>query len=169
MALAIVYSRAMLGMNAPLVTVETYLSFGMPGFSIVGLPEMVVRESRDRVRSALLNARFLFPDKRITVNLAPADLPKQGSRFDLPIAIGILAASGQLPDTDLAAYEFTGELALSGELRTIQGILPFALKTRQAERHLILPIQNRDEASLVNGLMVYGANHLLDVCAHFKQ
>lgn len=166
--LAVVYSRAMMGIQAPLVTVEAHLSFGLPGFSIVGLPETVVRESRDRVRSALLNSNFSFPDKRITVNLGPADLPKEGSRFDLPIAIGILAASGQIPATSLAEYEFTGELALSGELRPVQGVLPFAIKTRHAERQLLLPTANAEEAILAGDITVYPAQHLLDVCAHLR-
>ncbi|NNM58323.1 MAG: YifB family Mg chelatase-like AAA ATPase [Legionellales bacterium] len=164
--LAVIYSRAMIGMQAPLVTVETHLSFGMPQFSIVGMPETTVRESRDRVRSALLNANYSFPDKRITVNLAPADLPKEGSRFDLPIALGILAASGQIPLEVLAGYEVTGELALSGELRPVQGILPFAIKTRQAGKQFILPEANAEEAKLAGDITVYPAKHLLDVCAH---
>src|SRR3990167_7916969 len=115
MTLAIIYSRANAGMGAPLVTVETHISPGVPGFHIVGLPETAVKESKDRVRSALLNTRFDFPIRRITVNLAPADLPKEGGRFDLPIALGILAASAQIPRAKLADYEFIGELALSGE------------------------------------------------------
>lgn len=166
--LAVVYSRAMLGMQAPLVTVETHLSFGMPNFLIVGMPATAVRESRDRVRSALLNSNFQYPDKRITVNLAPADLPKEGSRFDLPIALGILAASGQIPPEALANYEFTGELALTGELRAVQGVLPFAIKTKQAGRQLFLPIDNAEEASLTGDLVIYPAKHLLDVCAHLR-
>lgn len=164
--LAVIYSRAMIGMQAPLVTVETHLSLGMPKFSIVGMPETAVQESRDRVRSALLNSNFNFPDKRITVNLAPADLPKVGSRFDLPIALGILAASGQIPLAVLANYEMTGELALSGELRPVQGILPFAIKTRQAGRQLLVPEANAEEAVLAGDITVYPAKHLLDVCAH---
>src|SRR5262249_5032423 len=114
MSLAIVYSRASSGISAPLVTVETHLSYGMVGFHIVGLPETAVKESRHRVRSALMNMHFEFPLKRITVNLAPADLPKEGGRFDLPIALGILAASQQIPTESLKEYEFSGELALSG-------------------------------------------------------
>ncbi|MGB5539440.1 MAG: magnesium chelatase domain-containing protein, partial [Gammaproteobacteria bacterium] len=117
MSLAVVYSRARLGMDAPLVTVEVHLSNGLPSLSIVGLPETAVKESKDRVRGALLNACFEFPARRITINLAPADLPKEGGRFDLPIALGILAASGQIPRDELDRYEFAGELALSGELR----------------------------------------------------
>ena len=117
MSLAVIYSRAQDGISAPLVTVEVHLANGLPGLSIVGLPETTVKESKDRVRAALLNARFEFPMRRITVNLAPADLPKEGGRFDLPIALGILAASGQIPADRLHQYEFIGELALTGELR----------------------------------------------------
>ena len=119
MSLAIVYSRAKLGVSAPLVTVEVHLSNGLPSLSIVGLPETAVNESKDRVRSAILNSHLVFPARRITVNLAPADLPKEGGRYDLAIALGILAASGQIPKESLAEYEFLGELALSGELRPI--------------------------------------------------
>ncbi len=166
MSLAIVHSRASNGIQAPAVTVEAHISNGLPGFSIVGLPETVVKESRDRVRSALLNAHFDFPARRITVNLAPADLPKDGGRFDLPIALGILAASGQLPINQLYPYEFAGELALSGDLRPIHGTLPFALATRDAKRQLILPTENAQEASLPKQLCVLPAAHLLEVCGH---
>lgn len=168
MALAIIYSRASSGISAPLVTVETHLSPGMAGFFIVGLPEAAVKESRDRVRSALLNTHFEFPSRRITVNLAPADLPKEGGRFDLPIALGILAASGQLPRHILSEYEFTGELALSGELRPVRGVLPIVLGAKQAGRHLIVPHQNGVEAALVQEAHVLSAKHLLEVCAHLK-
>ncbi len=168
MALAIVYSRASSGIMAPLVTVETHLSFGMAGFFIVGLPEKAVKESRDRVRSALMNTHFEFPSRRITVNLAPADLPKEGGRFDLPIALGILAASGQLPRPIFSDYEFTGELALSGELRPIRGVLPVALGAQRANRKLIVPYQNADEAALTHQGHVLSAKHLLEVCAHLK-
>src|SRR5512132_4700949 len=123
MALAVLYSRALSGMHAPPVTVEAHLANGLPSFTIVGLPEAEVREARDRVRAALQNARFEFPARRITVNLAPADLPKESGRFDLPIALGILAASGQIPGEQLDAYEFAGELALTGELRPVRGAL----------------------------------------------
>lgn len=166
MSLAVVYSRANAGIQALPVTVETHLSNGLPGLSIVGLPETVVRESKDRVRSALLNTHFEYPIRRITINLAPADLPKEGSRFDLPIALGILAASGQLPVEILKDYEFAGELALTGELRPIQGALPLALGARHANRHLVVPIENAEEASLVKGVNVLPAKHLLEVCAH---
>ncbi len=168
MALAIVYSRASSGITSPLVTVEVHLSNGMAGFNIVGLPEAAVKESRDRVRSALVNTQFEFPIRHITVNLAPADLPKEGGRFDLPIALGILAASGQIPVDVLAAYEFTGELALSGELRPVRGVLPVALGAYQAGRCLIVPVQNANEAALVREAAVLAAPHLLDVCAHLK-
>ena len=168
MSLAILYCRAQTGVKAPLVTVEVHLANGLPGLSIVGLPEMAVRESKDRVRGALLNSHFEFPARRITVNLAPADLPKEGGRFDLPIALGILAASGQLPKEVLSPYEFAGELALSGELRMVKGILPAALAARQAQRKLILPRDNAAEAALVEELDCYAAGHLLEVCAHLN-
>lgn len=168
MPLAIIYSRASSGISAPLVTVETHISPGMAGFCIVGLPEAEVKESRDRVRSALLNAHFEFPGRRITVNLAPADLPKEGGRFDLPIALGILAATNQLPSEKLAEYEFTGELALSGELRLSRGVLPMALAAYQANRTLIVPEQNAKEAAMIPHAEVYSAKHLLEVCAHLR-
>jgi len=168
MSLAIVYSRAQVGVEAPLVTVEVHLSNGLPGLSIVGLPEAAVKESKDRVRGALLNANFDFPARRITINLAPADLPKDGGRFDLPIALGILAASGQIPSEILSKYEFLGELALGGELRHIRGVLPAAIQTRQAGRQLVIPKQNAHEASLVDGFDIYAPEHLLDICAHLN-
>ncbi len=166
MSLAVVYSRAAAGVKAPLVTVEVHLSNGLPSLSIVGLPETAVKESKDRVRGALLNAHFEFPARRITVNLAPADLPKEGGRFDLPIALGILAASGQLPGAGLHRFEFAGELALSGELRPIKGALPVALQAREAKRTLVVPRDNADEAALVSGVEVLAAGHLLEVCDH---
>ncbi len=168
MSLSIIYSRASSGITAPLVTVETHLSFGMNAFLIVGLPEAAVKESRDRVRSALINTQFEFPDRRITINLAPADLPKEGSRFDLPIALGILAASGQIPAEILTDYEFTGELALSGELRPVRGVLPVVLSSWQSGRKLIVPYQNAEEAALVQPAKVLSAKHLLEVCAHLR-
>ncbi len=168
MTLAIVYSRASSGIAAPLVTVEVHLSKGLPKFNIVGLPETAVQESKERVRSALLNTCFEFPGRRITVNLAPADLPKEGGRFDLPIALGILGATRQIPKNKFAEYEFTGELALSGELRPVRGILPIVLSTIQAKRSLIVPQANADEAGLVESTQVFSANHLLEVCAHLK-
>lgn len=166
MPLATVYSRALMGVQAPLITIEADLSFGLPSLSIVGLPETVVKESRDRVRSALLNTAFDFPISKITINLAPADLPKEGCRFDLPIALSILAASGQIPSEILREYEFAGELALSGELRPISGILPFAIHTKRAHHKLIIPAENADEAALVQNIKVIPATHIIEVCAH---
>jgi len=169
MSLAVVYSRAQTGVDSPLVTVEVHLSNGLPSLSIVGLPETAVKESKDRVRGAILTSRFEFPARRITVNLAPADLPKEGGRFDLPIAMGILAATGQIPKEQLSQYEFIGELALSGELRSVKGVLPAAMQARDANRSLFVATDNADEAGLVNGVDVYGAAHLLDVCAHINK
>jgi magnesium chelatase family protein len=170
MTLAIVYSRATVGIRAPLITVETHLSKGLPRFNIVGLPETVVKESKDRVRSALLNSQFKFPRGRITINLAPADLPKEDSRFDLPIALGILAASKQIPQDKIAAHEFIGELALSGELRAVYGVLPVVLGVKDAKRTLIVPLANADEAAFIQGkeAHVFSAKHLLDVCAYLQ-
>jgi len=166
MGLAVLYSRALTGMEAPLVTVEVHLSNGLPSFNLVGLPEVEVKESKDRVRSALLNAQFEFPARRITVNLAPADLPKESGRFDLPIALGILAASGQIPTNDLARYEFAGELALTGALRPIRGALAMTCKASQDGRAFILPAENAAEAALVEEAKIYPASSLLEVCAH---
>ncbi|MDE2427502.1 MAG: YifB family Mg chelatase-like AAA ATPase [Burkholderiales bacterium] len=173
MALAVLKSRALNGMDAPQVTVEVHLANGLPAFTIVGLPETEVKESKDRVRAALQNARFDFPAQRITVNLAPADLPKESGRFDLPIALGILAASGQIPADMLAQYEFAGELSLSGELRPIRGALAmtFAIcKSHQdgtQQPAFILPRANAAEAALVTEAAIYPADSLLQVCAHF--
>lgn len=169
MSLAITYSRACVGIQAPIVTVETHISNGLPRFNIVGLPEAVVKESKERVRGALMTCLFKFPSRRITVNLAPADLPKEGGRFDLPIALGILAATKQIPSNCFDQYEFAGELALSGELRPIKGILPFALQTLQSGRILIAPRPNADEASLAENINILPADHLLEVCAHFTE
>jgi magnesium chelatase family protein len=169
MSLAIIYSRAKLGINAPLVTVEVHLSNGLPGLSIVGLPETAVKESKDRVRSAILNSHLEFPARRITVNLAPADLPKEGGRFDLPIALGILAASGQIPQQGLNRYEFLGELALSGELRAISAALPAALASGDAGRALIISEDNASEAALSSITKVFGSRSLLQVCAHLHE
>jgi magnesium chelatase family protein len=168
MSLATVYSRAQEGVHSPLVSIEVHVANGLPSLSIVGLPETAVRESKDRVRGALLNSRFEFPARRITINMAPADLPKEGSRFDLPMAIGMLAATRQLPDTVLSQYEFVGELALDGSLRPIRGILPVSLKAREAKRILICPRENAQEAALVNGARVLPAAHLLDICTHLR-
>jgi len=166
MSLAVVYSRALAGVEAPLVTVESHLANGLPSFTIVGLPETEVKESKDRVRAALQNARFEFPARRITVNLAPADLPKESGRFDLPIALGILVASGQTPAGLLSACEFAGELALTGELRPVRGALAMALTAAREGRAFVLPAASAREAALVEGAIVYGAGSLLEVCAH---
>ncbi|MFC1508014.1 magnesium chelatase domain-containing protein, partial [Pseudomonadota bacterium] len=166
MPLAIVHSRACVGVDAPAVTVEVHLSNGMPAFNLVGLPETTVKEARDRVRSAIVNTNFEFPSRRITVNLAPADLPKEGGRFDLPIALGILAASGQIPANKLQDYEFLGELALSGELRMVKGALPAALAAMKAGRCLIVPDDNGDQVALVGKEQHKSAAGLLTVCAH---
>lgn len=166
MSLAVVYCRAQIGILAPEVTVEAHVSPGLPKFTIVGLPEAVVKESKDRVRSALMTSRFDFPAARITVNLGPAELPKEGGRFDLAIALSILGASGQIPTDQLLEYDFIGELALSGELRSIKGALALGLASRRGNRALILPANNIAEASLCAGLRLYSAAHLLEVCAH---
>lgn len=166
MSLAVLYSRALAGMEAPPVVVEVHLSNGLPSFTIVGLPEAEVKESKDRVRSALLNSRYEFPARRITVNLAPADLPKESGRFDLPIALGILAASGQMEAARLKDYEFAGELALTGELRPIRGALAMTYKASKDGRSFVLPRENGDEAALVREAQVYPAGSLLEVCAH---
>ncbi|WP_295953853.1 YifB family Mg chelatase-like AAA ATPase [uncultured Xanthomonas sp.] len=164
MSLALVHSRARAGVLAPPVRVEVHLSGGLPTTQIVGLPEAAVRESRDRVRAALLCAQYEFPARRITVNLAPADLPKEGGRFDLPIALGILAAAGQLDPQVLGQYEFLGELALTGELRPVDGVLPAALAAAQAGRTLIVPADNGAEAALAQHVQAYTARTLLEVC-----
>ena len=168
MSLAIVFSRAEVGIDAPLVSVEVHLSNGLPNLSIVGLPEAAVKESKDRVRGAILNSRFEFPIRRITINLAPADLPKEGGRFDLPIALGILAASGQIPREPLRQYDLLGELALGGELRGVKGVLPAALACRAAGRTLLVPHYNAAEATLVSGLTVLAPTHLLEICAQLR-
>ncbi len=165
MSLAVVYARAKVGISAPLVHVEAHLSNGLPAFTIVGLPETAVKESKDRVRSAILNSNFEFPSRHITVNLAPADLPKEGGRFDLAIALGILAASGQIPTVDLEKYEFLGELALTGALRKVDGVIPAALLASQSSRQLVLPECNQQEVSLTCQDHLI-ANHLLQVCKH---
>lgn len=171
MSLAILYSRALMGIHAPEVTVEVHLANGLPSFTLVGLAETEVKEARERVRSALLNSGFEFPtNKRITVNLAPADLPKDSGRFDLPIALGILAASGQIDAQLLTSYEFAGELSLGGELRPIRGALAMALQQHQnknQQRTLILPLEGAQEAILVPDTQVYAAQHLTDVVQHF--
>jgi magnesium chelatase family protein len=163
---AIVHSRGLSGVLAPAVSVEVHLAGGLPGVHIVGLAETEVREARDRVRAAVQNAQFEFPARKITVSLAPADLPKESGRFDLPIAIGILAASGQLPHDRLAEHEFAGELALTGELRAIRGVLPMVLSARHEGRAFVLPNASASEAALVRDAAVLPAQSLLAVCAH---
>ena len=166
MSLAVLHSRALAGVAAPPVDVEVHLANGLPSFTIVGLPEAEVKESKDRVRAALQNARFEFPMRRITVNLAPADLPKESGRLDLPIALGILAASGQLPAAKLNEYEFAGELALTGALRPVRGALAMTLGALNDGRAFMLPVENAAEAALVENATVYAAPSLLAVCAH---
>lgn len=168
MSLALAHSRARTGVHAPAVRVEVYLAGGLPALNIVGLPEAAVRESRDRVRAAIQCAQFEFPNRRITVNLAPADLPKDGGRFDLPIAIGILAASGEVSVEALPRYELLGELALTGELRPVDGVLPAALAAARAGRALIVPFGNGDEAALASEVEAYTARTLLEVVAHIN-
>jgi len=166
MALAVAHSRGLDGLNAPPVLVEVHIASGLPGFTLVGLPDTEVKEARDRVRAAILNSGFEFPARRITVNLAPADLPKESGRFDLPIALGILAASGQMPVGALADYEFAGELSLSGELRPIRGALAMALQTSASGKAFILPEASAREAALTGADNILAARSLLGVCAH---
>ena len=166
MPLAIVHSRGLDGLSAPEVAVEVHLAGGLPSVTLVGLPDTEVKEARDRVRAALQNSGFEFPSKRITVNLAPADLPKESGRFDLPIALGILAASGQIPDKALKDYEFAGELSLSGHLRPIRGALAMVLAAGSHGRCFVLPESSAQEAALAREVSVLTANTLLEVCAH---
>lgn len=166
MSLALVFSRTSSGIEAPLITVEVHLSGGLAKFFMVGLPEAAVKESRDRVRSAIINSNFEFPARRITVNLAPADLPKHGGQLDLPIALGILAATRQIPQDQLIHYEFTGELALSGEIRKVKGVLPMTLAAFRAKRSLVVPALNAAEAAIVQEADTLAAHSLLEVCAH---
>ena len=169
MPVATVLSREQRGIDAPPVQVEVNIGPGLPTFNIVGLPEAAVKESKDRVRAALTNCHFEFPSGRITVNLAPADLPKEGGRFDLPIAIGIVSASGQLTDvrSELQGCELYGELSLSGELRSMRGLLPAALAASVARHPVVVPHINAAEAALVKDCEVIAARHILEVCAHF--
>jgi magnesium chelatase family protein len=170
MSLSMVQSRALLGLEAASVTVEVHLANGLPSFTLVGLADVEVKEARERVRSAIQNAGLEFPNnKRITVNLAPADLPKDSGRFDLPIALGILAASGQVDAARLAGHEFAGELSLSGHLRPVRGALAMALAlySRGIATRLVLPADSAQEAALVPGAEVYGARHLTDVVRQF--
>jgi magnesium chelatase family protein len=166
MALAIAHSRGLDGLNAPPVIVETHLASGLPSFALVGLPDTEVKEARDRVRAAIQTSRFEFPARRITVNLAPADLPKESGRFDLPIALGLLIASGQLDAQDLDQYEFAGELSLTGALRPIRGALAMSWCGSRDGHALVLPAASADEAALVRNANVIAAGSLLEVVAH---
>lgn len=166
MSFATVYSRARIGINAPLVTIEVHISNGLPAFQIVGLPDASVRESRDRVRSALVNSDFQFPQTRLTVNLSPADTPKEGARFDLAIAVGILAASAQIPTDKLTHYEFYGELGLNGDVRGIIGAIPTTIACGNAQRCCILPQPNAVEAALVEKAEILEAQTLMSVFHH---
>ncbi|MBT8047271.1 MAG: YifB family Mg chelatase-like AAA ATPase [Xanthomonadales bacterium] len=165
MSLAQVFTRACVGVDAPEVIVEVHLGGGLPRVSMVGLAETAVRESKDRVKAALLNAGFKFPASHITISLAPADLPKEGSRFDLPIALGILAASGQIDDLKFQDFEFIGELSLGGGLNPVKGILPVAVQAKCAGRGLVLPLSNGPEAAISGGQQQYCASSLLAVVA----
>ncbi len=168
MSLAVVYTRAQVGIDAPRVAVETHLSNGLPAFNIVGLAQTAVKESKDRVRSALINSHFEFPARRITVNLAPADIPKVGGRYDLAIAIGILVASNQLPQASINNCEFYGELALGGELRSVTGLIPALLQGAFKQQSLFLPRSNETQAGLLQNAHCLSAGHLLEVCAHLN-
>ena len=168
MELSVLYSRALCGLDAPLVEVETHLANGLPAFHIVGLPETAVRESKDRVRSAIINSHFEFPDRRITVNLAPADLPKEGGRFDLAIALGILSASGQLPANALALHEFLAELALDGSLRAVRGSVASAIAATTSGRRLVLAQESAGSAAQVPGSKIIPAADILTLCAHLN-
>lgn len=168
MSLSIIYTRAALGVNAPLITVEVHISNGLPGLTMVGLPETAVKEARDRVRSAVINSGYEFPAKKITINLAPADLPKEGGRYDLPIAIALLAASEQLNTTRLSQYELIGELALTGALRGVTGAISGAMEAIQAGRQIILAAENSPEVGLIGGTDCFIASHLQEVCAFLE-
>ncbi len=169
MSLAIVHTRALMGVDAPPVTVEVHLSGGLPGLTLVGLPETAVKESRERVRSALINCHFEYPARRITINLAPADLPKQGGRYDLAIALGILVASNQLPAAAVEGAEFLGELTLGGELRPVTGVISAISAVQESERTLFLPTANQGEAALIDNQHCRVAGDLLSLCAHLRQ
>ena len=177
MSLAVLRSRALAGLAAPEVTVEVHLASGLPSFTLVGLPDTEVKEARDRVRAAIQNCGFEFPQRRITANLAPADLPKESGRFDLPIALGILIASGQIKAPELDGHEFVGELALSGELRAVRGTLAMCAAIRHeagpqndtehnTARAFVLPLESAPEAALIEGMSILPAKNLLQVCAH---
>ena len=163
--LAKVFTRASTGLDAPVVTIEVHISGGLPGFSIVGLPEGAVKESKDRVRSALINSNFKLPRGRITVSLAPANLPKRGGRYDLPIALGVLLASGQIkPSVDVNQFEFYGELGLDGLLHTTEGLLPAIIEAHNAKHNIVIPIDDFEQCALVEQAKIFPARHLLQVC-----
>ena len=166
MSLAIIFTRASIGIQAPQINVEVHISNGLPSFVLVGLPEATVKESKDRVRSAIINSGFTFPSKKITVNLSPADLPKEGSRFDLPIAIAILAATEQIPMDHLAKYEFLGELALSGEIKAVKGAIPAAISSKKNNRTLIISAENQSEISLIHQNNTLITHNLLELCQY---
>ena len=167
MGLAILNSRAQLGVEAPPVTIEVFLSGGLPRFNIVGLAETAVRESKDRVFGAIKSSGFKFPQQRITANLGPADMRKTGGRFDLPIALGILAASGQIPPRDIGSYEYFGELALNGEVRPVPGVLPAAIKAASEGKSIIVPQANAGEAALAGG-QVFATGSLLETTSQLN-
>ncbi|MCF9045742.1 ATP-binding protein [Acinetobacter nectaris] len=167
MSFAKIYTRGVFGLDAPSIEVEVHISQGLPSLTIVGLAEAAVRESKDRVRSAIINSSFTFPTKRLTINLAPADLPKEGARLDLPIALGILIASGQISSIPSENYEFIGELSLDGQLRAVSSTLTIAMACEQQKRALFLPCHNADEANQLTHLEVYPAQSLKEVCNHF--
>ncbi|MBA7931176.1 YifB family Mg chelatase-like AAA ATPase [Klebsiella sp. RHBSTW-00215] len=168
MSLAIVYTRAALGIGAPLITIEVHISNGLPGLTMVGLPETTVREARDRVRSAIINSGYTWPAKKITINLAPADLPKEGGRYDLPIALALLVASEQLNATKLNQYEFVGELALTGALRGVPGAISSAMEAIKAGRKIIVSDENAMEVGLIGGSDCLISGHLQEVCAFLE-
>ena len=167
--LAKIFTRAATGMNAPLVTIEVHISGGLPSFAIVGLPEGAVKESKDRVRSALMNSQFKFPNQRITVSLAPANLPKSGGRYDLPIALGLLIASGQLkPKIDITKFEFFGELGLDGLLRPTEGLLPAIVEATSHQHSVVIPRENYNQGALVENALIYPGQHLLEICGFLQ-
>lgn len=168
MTLSRVLTRAAIGVEAPLVTIEAHISSGLPALTLVGLPETTVKEARERVRSAIINSGFSFPAKRITINLAPADLPKEGGRYDLPMAIAILVASEQLSDAKLTQHEFVGELALNGALCGVQGAIPAAMAAMRAGRELILSAENQQDVGLIQHGETRVASHLLEICAFLQ-
>lgn len=169
MSLSRVFTRASIGVNAPLVEIEVHISNGMPSFTLVGLPEVTVKEAKDRVRSAIINSGYTFPGKKITVNLSPADLPKEGSRYDLPIAVAILVASGQVNSQYIDCYEFLGELSLSGEIKPIRGAISSCLEAQKANRQMIISACNVSEVSLIQDNKVLIASKLSDILDHFSQ